>query len=162
LSKALAKATCPRSAGPVWVKFNVLSAVQEYVKNPTVNFGFLVINTSGAQEIDFVSSENKKSDQRPKLTVTYTAPSPAENRASGNVLRNELIVRRGARGIRMDASGMRSAAYVTALRPDGKLLFGSRIEPGAERYMTGLSPGLCIVTVKDGRGQRQSIVPVMP
>jgi hypothetical protein len=148
--------------GPVWVKFNVLSGVKEFVKNPAVNFGLLVINTAGAQEIDFISSENTKSDLRPKLTVSYSAPAIIKSPVVAGGAPSGLKISARHRAVLMEGSGISSPVEVTVYRPDGKRLSRGLVEPGARRQLTGPGAGVCLITIRDHTRQRYIVAPFVP
>lgn len=64
----------PRSTGGYVVTLNAagIAAVQRWVDNPTVNFGFAIQNyASAANGLDFRSREAADAAQRPKLVVSY-------------------------------------------------------------------------------------------
>jgi hypothetical protein len=75
LSTQISSATFARASGKSWIQYNVLSAVRDFVINPASNYGFLIRNSTGSQEIIIASSENSTKTRGPKLTVTYETPS---------------------------------------------------------------------------------------
>jgi len=140
----------------VWVKYNVLSPVQEFVKNPAVNFGFMIVNTSGAQEIDFPSSENASEELRPRLTVSYTDPNAVISSAPAGMRHNGLIIRKQRHGLSLDGSNISSPVEVTVSSFDGKRLFHDRLTVGGQRQLSGLGKGVYIISVKEQSRQQRT------
>ncbi|MBN1575530.1 MAG: DNRLRE domain-containing protein [Chitinispirillaceae bacterium] len=165
VSKAIAKVTSwPRTNGKTWVPYDVLATVQEFVKNPTSNFGFMLVNTKSSQEINFASSENTKSEQRPKLTITYdgaTAVVPAR-RTAETAGGGGVVVRARHRGMHLYGSGVFSTVTFTVARPDGKCLHTGLVAPGKGVVLEGLNPGVYILTMRGKIRQRSRAVTILP
>jgi hypothetical protein len=66
------------STGTATVMLNAegVSAVQNWVDNPSTNHGFIIANTDNADGIDLDSSESGISSNGPKLSVTYHSDAP--------------------------------------------------------------------------------------
>ncbi len=153
-------AAWPRSNGKTWVPFNVLSAVQEFVKNPSNNFGFLIVNTKSTQEIDFASSENANSQQRPKLTITYDLKSGVGNKISSPVNDN-LIIRSKQRKISIYSSAGSSVFSVTVATLDGKSVLNTGMAPYEEKLLTELNPGVYIIKYKNNKIAESRFITVL-
>ena len=68
----------PSSKGTATIVFNAagLLAVQEWIDDPSRNFGILIANYSAAKDtLKLDSREAKKQERRPKLSVAYTSVS---------------------------------------------------------------------------------------
>jgi len=64
----------PASSGTtVTVSLNAsgVALVQNWINNPSANFGFLMTNSTNTDGLDFSSSEAATASTRPKLTITY-------------------------------------------------------------------------------------------
>jgi len=61
------------TAGTLNVSLNAagLAKVQTWINSPASNFGFILLDYSQSNGLDFSSSEASTVSQRPKLTVTY-------------------------------------------------------------------------------------------
>ncbi|MBN1309276.1 MAG: DNRLRE domain-containing protein [Chitinispirillaceae bacterium] len=164
-SKAIAKVTSwPRSNGKTWVSYNVLATVQEFVKSPATNFGFMLVNTRMSQEMDVASSEYKTSEQRPKLTITYdyNGTTGIVPRAASAAAPKGVTVLSQRRGIHLLSSAGSSIVTVTVARPDGRCLYTGGIAPGGEKLLTGLNPGVYIITMRSKSRLRSTSVMIMP
>lgn len=51
-----------------------IAKLQDWIANPSSNFGFVVASTSLTDKLAFASSETNWASRRPKLSVTYTVP----------------------------------------------------------------------------------------
>lgn len=90
-------------AGPgEWENYNVTSKMQEYINNPELNYGFILVpsdNTLTGRI--YRSSEYWDTGERPKLTITYeqTAVRPEKSIVRGNkgigleIISNMLMLR---------------------------------------------------------------------
>ncbi len=68
-----------------WESFNVLSAVQDMIVNPSGNYGFMVdFDKYGRYAVEYASSENSNNSLRPKLTIEYKSSSNYINVSSPN------------------------------------------------------------------------------
>lgn len=77
-----------------WHTLDVAKAIKDFIANPESNFGLLLKLDPAMYTVAYNSSENTKSDQRPKLIVVYTGASvrqstdTARNSASFSILRS--------------------------------------------------------------------------
>jgi hypothetical protein len=74
-----------RTAG--YKSWNITSLVQSWVSNPSQNYGLLIVpedNTPADSYRFFYSSEYANANQRPKITITYSASSALASRADNN------------------------------------------------------------------------------
>jgi hypothetical protein len=155
VSKIIAKVTRLQSEGNGWMSFNVLTTVQEFVRDSAVNFGFLLVNTKGNQEITCLSSENAKTDQRPKLTIAYAETASAVRSPSAVALRRgNAAVTTERRGFILVGNNGNAAVEVAVSRPDGKRVACGRIAAGERRRLPASGSGMRIVTITDGSGSR--------
>jgi hypothetical protein len=73
----------------------VTNMVQDWVKDPTTNYGML-INSDAAASSDsnrfFASSENSDSTRRPRLIITYSMCHKADGDCDGCIIMGELLV----------------------------------------------------------------------
>lgn len=95
-------------------RYTMTTAVQNAVSNPASNFGWLLIDVAGSDGHGYYTSQYGTQSQRPKLTVTYTAPTSVAVRG---------VVTSGAKvnvvsGVR-PAISWKSCASVAALVYDG-------------------------------------------
>jgi hypothetical protein len=162
VTKAIAKVTWPRSNGKSWVPYDVLSTVQEFVQNPAENFGFMIVNTKMTQEIDFVSTENTDAEHRPKLTITYdetTGALPSSASATG---RDGVTFLARHRELRMFNNCIHQTVTFTIAQPDGKCVRTGYIAAGGVKLLTGLKPGVYIITMRGKNLLRSSTVTTLP
>ncbi|MGB5177123.1 MAG: DNRLRE domain-containing protein, partial [Gammaproteobacteria bacterium] len=80
----------PQPAKDVWVSFNVTALAQNWVSNPTGNYGFLLNATSIDNESQYTSREYGTLSLRPYLEVTTAdaAVSPVQISATGTLTGN--------------------------------------------------------------------------
>lgn len=162
MTKEVAKATCPRSNGNVWIKYNVLDAVKGFVQNPSTNFGFLLKNTSGAQEIDFPSSESNKTEQRPKLTIVYEKSTAILHpMTENNSLSGKLHIQKQRGVLQMLWSGAEPET-IRITRPDGSCVFSGTITPGNTGTATLRSAGVYCITIGKNTAMFHSLVSIVP
>jgi hypothetical protein len=144
-----------RADGNGWIKYNVLSTVQEFVRDSAVNHGFLIVNTRGSQEINFPSSENAKTEQRPKLTISYSETSSAVRPSAAILFHDKnTIVSARQRGIILVGNVGNMPVEVAVASPDGKRLSFGRIAAGERCRLPALGAGMRVVTVRDRFGSR--------
>lgn len=60
-----------------WEDYDVTSAVQEFMNNPSQNHGFLLKHARKGSGVKFISSENTNQANRPKLTLYYEIDTEA-------------------------------------------------------------------------------------
>jgi hypothetical protein len=161
VSKAIGKVTWPRSNGTTWIKFNVLPLIQSFVKIPDMNYGMLIRNVSGAQEIRLTSSEDSSVALHPRLTITY-------EEATSAITPNKTDMFTGAtmnvrpHGLRFEVGNDAPATFVTVINAYGSLVAGGHLAAGSSRSVTGLGAGVYIVTFQQaGRAERMT-VPIVP
>ncbi|MBN1129321.1 MAG: T9SS type A sorting domain-containing protein [Chitinispirillaceae bacterium] len=158
----MARATCPRSNGAVWVRYNVLSAIADYVKNPQNNFGFLAINTSRSQGIYFASSENRTAEQRPKLTVTYESSASVTARPGVKTGSAPITARAKGNELHLYATGVQSNVAVSVYRADGSLVLVRQVAPNGHVIVSGLGAGVYIVGAGHAPGKGYTAVSIAP
>lgn len=61
----------------VWEDFDVISAVEEFIDDPSSNYGFLIKHTVLKMGVKFISSENSDQEKRPKLTLYFEMDTEA-------------------------------------------------------------------------------------
>lgn len=147
IDAAISKITVPRQTSYDWISFNVKSLVQTYVKKPAVNYGFLLINSLGAQGIYMVSSENENTEFRPKLSITYSVdPAAVQNTIRHPVTGRSVKVQSLApHGLRLINTGT-SVQQVTITRIDGASAGHIALVPDSRYTVTGLQPGIYVVS----------------
>lgn len=59
----------------VWEKFDVTNDIKQLVKNPSQNYGFMLVFPRNNYGAKMRSSEYTNTEYRPKLTVTYEKPT---------------------------------------------------------------------------------------
>jgi hypothetical protein len=160
VSTAIAKVTAwPRTNGKTWVPYNVLATVQEFVKNPSANFGFMAVNTKSSQEIDFASSENTTADQRPKLTITYNAAT-AVMPAIAPAVRKGVTLRTQHRDLHLFAPA--SLSKIAVYRADGSLVMTRELAAGEHAIVSGLGAGVYFIRAGNARERGYTAVSLLP
>ena len=68
------------AAGSVTVTLNAagLAKVQQWVDNPSQNFGVVLASSSNSNGLDFASREAATVADRPRLAITFVAPEPPD------------------------------------------------------------------------------------
>ncbi|MBN1128911.1 MAG: DNRLRE domain-containing protein [Chitinispirillaceae bacterium] len=162
VSSAVASATVPRSNGTVFVRYNVLAAVSDFVKNPQNNFGFLAINTRRSQTIIFASSENRTAENRPKLTVTYESSASVTARPALKTGGAPITVRAKGGELHLSAPGARSNVAVSVYRADGALALVRRVAPQGHTVVSGLAAGVYFIGAGTALGRGYTAVSITP
>jgi len=144
------------------MSFDVLSAVKDFVKNSSTNFGFMIVNTKKTQEVDYYSSEYTNAEQRPKLTITYDAATGVMPAAVADKVRQGVALRPRHRDLHLDGSAVSLAVAFTVSRPDGKKVYSGSITPGGHAVVPGLGAGVYFVSVREKNRQNLSAVTILP
>lgn len=160
ISGSVASATCPRSVGNTWVRYNVLSAVNEFIRNPEANFGFLIINSRMSQEIDFISSENTTADQRPKLTITYEGSASMTMDAATKTARSPVVVLTRGRDLNLYAPD--DLSKIAVYRADGSLVMTCELAAGAHTIVSSLGAGVYVISAGQARERRYTVISIAP
>lgn len=141
----------------IWFTFSVTSAVADYVKNPDVNYGFLIINEtmdplSKPQRNYFRSSEYSDEELGPKLTITY---EPSTGIIKGNSKQINRIKIKNTTDAVMIYVSFTVKHKLTILDIKGRQV--AKIITDAKkqwhRLPVKLSPGMFIVSVKAPNNQ---------
>jgi hypothetical protein len=161
ISKAVVKATWPRSNGNAWVKFNVLPLIQNFVKIPEMNYGLLIRNVSGAQEIVIPSSEYPSAALRPKLTITYDEGSStkAPKRAFSPA---GMALKVQPHGLQLIAGDKAAATSATISCVNGRQVLNCHVQAGKSRSVTGLGAGIYLITFKKAGYTERTAVSIVP
>jgi hypothetical protein len=162
VTPAVVSVTCPRSAGNVWIRYNVLSAVTGFVSNPATNFGFLIINTSGSQEIDYISSENSSADLRPKLTIAYQASAAVTENAVAKSGGTGLSALAQGRDLHLYSNNATAPITVDVFRPDGSRVLVRQVAPLGHVAVSGLGAGVYLVAIRTNHAKGYIPVSLAP
>ncbi len=60
-----------------WEDYDVTSAVEDFIDDPSSNYGFLIKHTAETVGVKFISSENSDQEKRPKLTLYFEKDTEA-------------------------------------------------------------------------------------
>jgi hypothetical protein len=68
--------TSGKGSATITLSATGISLVQSWIENPAANFGIIIQNYTGSAVAHIASREAKTVAQRPKLSVTYSMPTP--------------------------------------------------------------------------------------
>ncbi len=162
VAQPITKVNFPQSNGRTWIKFNVLSLMRDFVRNPITNYGFLVTNSSWAQEIIVLSSENQNTESRPKLTITYNEEPSVVTHSRHRFEREGVTVCTRQQRLYLDAKNTSSTVTFLILKPDGTLIRNGRIMPGKYEIVSGFGVGVYVITTRQGKRLNSSIFSILP
>jgi chitodextrinase len=95
------------STGSLTTNFNTagLAVIQQWINNPSSNYGIIIANTSSGDGVDFYSSEFSTQTSRPKLSLSYhsdngdngdnndtEAPTIPNNLNASNITSNSVVL----------------------------------------------------------------------
>jgi hypothetical protein len=114
-----------------WYEYDITTAVQDMVKNPSGNNGFIITEDAGTDGPVFRSSHWTTAAQRPKMTVTYAVTTAVNRRA-------QIVPARIAGG-GMCAYGIDGRRVGVAHSSVGLVITDARHSPGAIRVSSSIS-----------------------
>jgi archaellum component FlaF (FlaF/FlaG flagellin family) len=141
------------------VPYNILATVQEFVKNPSANFGLMAVNTKSSQEIDFASSEYATAAQRPKLTITYNGAT-AVMPSIAPAVRKGVTLRTQHRDLHLYAPG--ALSKIAVYRADGSLVMARELAAGEQAIVSGLGAGVYFIRAGNAREKSYTSVSLLP
>ena len=163
VSPAIAKVTSwPRTNGKTYVPFDVLAAVQEFVKNPAGNFGFMLVNTKSSQEMDVASSETTTAEQRPKLTIKYTLSSAVTKKPVSEMRSRPIVARAKGSELHLYAPAAQSVASVSVFSANGALVLVRQVAPQSHEIVSGLGAGVYFISAGHAQERRYTVVSITP
>lgn len=90
-----------------WHDIDITSAVRTFVKDPSKNYGIIIVLISKAEAV-FHSSENSNSELRPKLTVDYEPVTSISEPVS--LLNNNMAVQKVANGFNVSLKDYKNSS----------------------------------------------------
>jgi hypothetical protein len=162
VTTAIASVVRPRSQGNGWVKFNVLAAIKDFARDPASNYGLIIINTQGAQEIDFATCQNRTAALAPTLSITYEAIVAAAPAHPAQAAPSALVARVRGRELRLSRNSPLSSVNVTVISSAGRRCAEVQVPAAGSVALSNLAAGIYYVSFTSARGRVCSAVSVAP